>query len=72
MRPKSVRGNSLCQRSRLAGQNSIHDTRLIFRGRDVGNVVVQRQTENGLEDVPYDVSFAFAFSAFVPDGKLHF
>ena len=55
-----------------AGQNSIHDTRLIFRGRDVGNVVVQRQTENGLEDVPYDVSFAFAFSAFVPDGKLHF
>jgi hypothetical protein len=54
------------------GQNSIHDTQLIFRGRDVGNVVVQRRTENGLEDVPYDVSFAFAFSAFVPEGKLHF
>ncbi|MCZ6453537.1 MAG: DUF3179 domain-containing protein [Alphaproteobacteria bacterium] len=55
-----------------AGQNSIHDTQLIFRGRDVGNVIVQRRTENGLEDVPYDVSFAFAFSAFVPDGMLHF
>ena len=54
-----------------AGQNSIHDTQLIFRGRDVGNVVVQRRTADGLEDVPYDVSFAFAFSAFVPDGTLH-
>ena len=55
-----------------AGQNSIHDTQLIFRGRDVGNVIVQRRTDDGLEDVPYDVSFAFAFSAFVPDGTLHF
>ncbi len=55
-----------------AGQNSIHDTQLIFRGRDVGNVIVQRRTADGLEDVPYDVSFAFAFSAFVPDGTLHF
>lgn len=55
-----------------AGQNSIHDTQLIFRGRDVGNVVVQQRTDAGLEDVPYDVSFAFAFSAFVPDGKLNF
>ncbi len=25
----------------------------------------------GLEDVPYDVSFAFAFGAFRPDGALH-
>ncbi len=33
-------------------------------GRDIGNVVVQRQTERGLEDVPYDVTFAFAFHAF--------
>ncbi|MDH3737928.1 MAG: DUF3179 domain-containing protein [Alphaproteobacteria bacterium] len=55
-----------------AGQNSIHDTQVISQGRDVGNVIVQQQTENGLEDVAYDVSFAFAFSAFVPDGKLHF
>jgi len=55
-----------------AGQNSIHDTGKISSGRDVGNVVVQRRTENGLEDVPYDVSFAFAFSAFVPDGELNY
>ena len=55
-----------------AGQNSIHDTQLIFRGRDVGNVVVQRRTDSGLEDVAYDVAFAYAFGAFVPDGKLNF
>ncbi len=54
-----------------AGQNSIHDHRVIAEGRDVGNVIVQRQTANGLEDVPYDVSFAFAFAAFVPDGVIH-
>jgi len=55
-----------------AGQNSIHDSQLIFRGRDVGNVIVQQKTDNGLEDVPYDVVFAFSFSAFHPDGELHF
>lgn len=54
------------------GQNSIHDTGRISSGRDVGNVVVQRRTDGGLEDVPYDVSFAFAFGAFVPDGELHY
>ncbi len=55
-----------------AGQNSIHDTGKISSGRDVGNVIVQRRTDSGLEDVPYDVSFAFAFGAFIPDGELHF
>jgi len=54
------------------GQNSIHDTQLISRGRDVGNVVVQRRTAGGLVDVPYDVAFAYAFGAFVPEGKLNF
>ena len=53
------------------GQNSIHDTRAVVLGRDVGNVVVQRRTTVGLEDVPYDVSFAFAFRAFHPDGVIH-
>ncbi|MFQ5971553.1 MAG: DUF3179 domain-containing protein [Alphaproteobacteria bacterium] len=53
------------------GQNSIHDTRQISDGRDVGNVVVRRRVDQGFEDVPYDVSFAFAFAAFVPDGTLH-
>ena len=55
-----------------AGQNSIHDTGRIADGRDVGNVLVQRRAASGdMEDVPYDVTFAFAFSAFVPDGTLH-
>ena len=54
------------------GQNSIHDRQRISESRDVGNVIVQRRTAaGGLEDAPYDVSFAFAFSAFVPEGTLH-
>lgn len=55
-----------------AGQNSIFDSREISAGRDVGNVVVQRVTEDGLEDEVYDVSFAFAYRAFNPEGSLHF
>ena len=54
-----------------AGQNSIHDNRTIARGRDVGNIVVQKNENGKLVDFPYDVTFAFAFSAFRPDGKLH-
>ena len=53
------------------GQNSVHDQRVIADGRDVGNILVQRKTDAGLEDVRYDVSFAFTFAAFVPDGTLH-
>jgi len=47
-----------------SGQNSALDARDMAEGRDIGNVVVQRRTERGLEDVPYDVTFAFAFHAF--------
>lgn len=53
------------------GQNSVHDQQVIAAGRDVGNVVVQRHGDEGPSDVRYDVSFAFAFAAFVPDGILH-
>lgn len=53
-----------------AGQNSALDTRVISKGRDVGNVVVQRRQNDNLVDVPYDVTFAFVFHAFHPDGKL--
>ena len=53
------------------GQNSALDTRDISQGRDVGNVLVQRKVEGGLEDVAYDVTFAFVFHAFRPDGTLH-
>ncbi len=55
----------------IAGQNSAHDTAAIADGRDVGNVVVQRPGEDGPEDVPYDVAFAYSFVAFVPNGTLH-
>ena len=53
------------------GQNSALDTRAIPNGRDVGNVVVQRHGPEGLEDVAYDLTFAFVFHAFRPDGTLH-
>ncbi|MDJ0951582.1 MAG: DUF3179 domain-containing protein [Alphaproteobacteria bacterium] len=55
----------------IPGQNSVHDTEVIAESRDVGNVVVRRKTPAGLQDVPYDVTFAFTFRAFRPDGKLH-
>lgn len=54
-----------------AGQNSIHDRQVIAEGRDVGNVIVQREVDGKLEDVPYDVVFAFSFRAFHPNGEFH-
>ncbi len=55
------------------GQNSIHDTKWIHFGRDVGNVIARRY-DAALDkwvDTVYDVTFAFAFRAFVPKGTLH-
>ena len=54
-----------------AGQNSALDTRVIRRGRDVGNVVVQRRAGTRTEDVVHDVTFAFVFHAFHPEGTIH-
>jgi hypothetical protein len=48
------------------GQNSALDTRRIADGRDVGNVVVTRDGT----DVAHEVTFAFVFRAFRPDGKI--
>ena len=53
------------------GQNSALDSRDISRGRDVGNVVVQRKTANGMVDIVHDITFAFVFHAFRPDGTIH-
>lgn len=54
------------------GQNSALDTASIADGRDVGNVVVQRRAKDGtLADIVHDVSFAFAFRAFFPRGRIH-
>jgi Protein of unknown function (DUF3179) len=46
------------------GQVSALDSASMRTGRDVGNVIVQRQMGDRLVDVPYDVTFAFAFHAF--------
>lgn len=54
-----------------SGQNSALDADRIADGRDVGNIVVQRRVGGELVDAVYDVSFAFAFHAFRPDGVLH-
>ena len=55
-----------------SGQNSALDSRSIAKGKDVGNVVVQRAGgDGGLEDVPYDIAFAFAFHAFHPEAPIH-
>ncbi len=53
------------------GQSSALDAEKISEGREVGNVVVQRKTGSGLVDVPYDVTFAFVFHAFQPEGTWH-
>ncbi len=49
-----------------AGQRSALDTRQLAQGRDVGNITVTRQGK----DIPYVVTFAFAFFAFNPQGVL--
>jgi hypothetical protein len=53
------------------GQTSALDARRIAEGRDVGTVVVQRQRNGDSIDIPYDVTFAFAFHAFRPDSPIH-
>lgn len=53
------------------GQNSALDDSSIAKGKDVGNVTVQRETSAGPKDVPYFVDFAFAFHAFFPSAPIH-
>lgn len=53
------------------GQSSALDKATVAGGRDIGNVVVQRQQDGRLSDIPYDVTFAFAFHAFRPDSPIH-
>ena len=54
-----------------AGKASALDTSAIPEGRDIGNVVAQKQGAEGPEDVVYDLTFAFVFHAFRPDGTIH-
>lgn len=53
------------------GQNSALDTRKIAKGRDVGNVTVQRKKNGKWVDEVHDVTFAFVFHAFRPNGKIY-
>ncbi len=55
----------------VEGQASALDHAQIAKGRDVGNVVAQRKRADGvMVDVPYDVTFAFVFHAFHPEGTI--
>ncbi len=54
-----------------AGQNSALDNGLIAKGRDVGNIVVQRVNDAGeRDDIVYDVTFAFVYHAFIENGEI--
>ena len=55
----------------VSGQNSALDSGRIPKGRDVGNVTVQRGTGPDADDVAHDVTFAFVFRAFHPEGTIH-
>ncbi len=56
-----------------AGQASALDAHNVADGKDVGNIVVQQnQPDGSWQDAPYDVTFAFAFHAFEPDGRWRF
>ena len=48
------------------GQASALDSSAIAKGRDVGNITVQKNIAGKLSDVPHDVTFAFVAHAFHP------
>ena len=53
------------------GQASALDSALIAEGRDVGTVYATRRSADGRDSpVPYDVTFAFVYHAFHPDGEI--
>ncbi len=53
------------------GQNSALDSGEIAKGRDIGNLVVEKNAGGGWVDAVHDLTFAFVFHAFVPDGVIH-
>lgn len=55
-----------------AGMNSALDRSQISKGRDLGFVSVERRGKRGeYEAVAHEMTFAFAFKAFNPDGIIH-
>ncbi len=53
------------------GQISVLDHAYIKESRDIGYVTVQRKQDGQLVEVLHDMTFAFAFNAFRPNGKIH-
>jgi len=53
------------------GATSALDRGAIAEGRELGNVMVQRHDADGPQDVVYDLTFAFVFHAFRPEGVIH-
>ena len=53
------------------GQNSALDSAEIAKGRDIGNVAAQRRAGGRWVDAVHDLTFAFVFHAFAPDGTIH-
>ena len=53
------------------GMSSALDARNIPQGQDLGNIVVQRRTADGLVDVVHDLTFAFNYSAFNPGATIN-
>jgi Protein of unknown function (DUF3179) len=52
------------------GMNSALDTAEIGRGRDIGTVRVQQKMDGSYRDVRHEITFAFVFLSFNPDGVL--
>ena len=52
------------------GQNSALDNSTISKGKDVGNITAQMKSGSKLQDVVYDVTFAFVFKAFYPNEEI--
>ncbi|MDF1585580.1 DUF3179 domain-containing protein [Marinimicrococcus flavescens] len=52
------------------GQVSALDAPVIAESREVGDVVVERRTDSGFEDVAHHVTFAFVFHAFHPGAAI--
>ncbi len=53
------------------GKNTAMGPSQISQGQDIGNVVVQRLVDGEWVDAVHDVTFAFSFNAFNPDGTLN-
>ena len=53
------------------GMASTLDEARLENGRDIGYVTVTRLTGGRRVPVIHDVTFAFAFKAFVPEGSIH-